>query len=134
MRAERSGNLGGAWAGSQQGTAPTPFLGLPGTSPRVSQLEHSGNSNAALHRASPSDPRAGTCVRPICSTSNGQTAANLYCEVGASARLTHSFPKGKLRGIIVTVQKKIKISSIIHKRSTKHGERRMQKQRIEVFQ
>lgn len=55
----------------------------------------------------------------------GQIAANLYWYVGGSARPTHGFEKGKLRGIIVTVQKKkkkIKISSIIHKHSTKQGE------------
>lgn len=53
----------------------------------------------------------------------GQIAANLYWYVGGSAKPTHSFYKGKLRGIIGTVQKKkkIKISSIIHKHSTKQG-------------
>lgn len=56
----------------------------------------------------------------------GQIAANLYWYVGGSAKPTHSFYKGKLRGIIGTVQKKkkkIKISSIIHKHSTKQGKK-----------
>lgn len=38
----------------------------------------------------------------------GQIAANLYWYVGGSAKPTHSFYKGKLRGIIGTVQKKKK--------------------------
>lgn len=67
----------------------------------------------------------------------GQIAANLYWYVGGSAKPTHSFYKGKLRGIIGTVQKKkkkIKISSIIHKHSTKQGKKCMQKKRrTEVF-
>lgn len=39
----------------------------------------------------------------------GQIAANLYWCVGGSAKPTHSFYKGKLRGIIGTVQKKKKL-------------------------
>lgn len=41
----------------------------------------------------------------------GQIAANLYWYVGGSARPAHSFYKGKLRGIIGTVQKKLKFQA-----------------------